>query len=593
MAESYWNQGLGRRFSRRRALTATGGAAAAALLAACGGSDTPDDASKTSSLIVPVVDETKNVKRGGIYKEARPTPATLDPHLLGGHVSETQHAYSTLFRIADGHMKDTDYSIEGELVESWELSADKLTLTGKLTQNANFAPLPPINGRRVEMQDILFSWERFRTLGARRSDVVNEANPDAPVVSLTSPDDRTIVIKFKEPNATALALLASASPGALNIIPREAESPRVLDLRSMSLGSGPFYMSELKPSVGMSFKKNPGFKWDKRDVPYIEGIEYYDVSEYAALLAQFKAGALWAFSGGVRAEDVLNTKRDVPELILMDSGIATSATRGFFGHNPDSPFKDERVRQAWVLTWDRDLFIDVIYNVSKFAQGGLQMETAWAGALPASDSGWYINPKSKEFGPNAKYFEHSPSEAKKLLTAAGYPNGLDTSLYYATTFPVWFYQQSEILIGMVRDSALFRPTIHEVNYQTDWNTTFRYNRGKFSGAGFVRDTGAPHPVNNLFYHYHTNGGANFGGDSTMDDLLVKAQREFDTKRAMTLAHEVQRYEGGKAFYPLAGGASSLTLSWPVERNKGVWNGGSNRNKALIWMDQEKPPIKRA
>jgi hypothetical protein len=155
-----------------------------------------------------------------------------------------------------------------------------------------------------------------------------------------------------------------------------------------------------------------------------------------------------------------------------------------------------------------------------------------------------------------------------LLTAAGYPNGLDTSLYYATTFPVWFYQQSEILIGMVRDSALFRPTIHEVNYQTDWNTTFRYNRGKFSGAGFVRDTGAPHPVNNLFYHYHTNGGANFGGDSTMDDLLVKAQREFDTKRAMTLAHEVQRYEE-KGLLPARRWRQQLTLSWPVDATRAL------------------------
>ena len=35
-----------------------------------------------------------------------------------------------------------------------------------------------------------------------------------------------------------------------------------------------------------------------------------------------------------------------------------------------SPFLDERVRQAFSMAWDRDLFIDAFYNVSKFEAAG-------------------------------------------------------------------------------------------------------------------------------------------------------------------------------------------------------------------------------
>ena len=50
---------------------------------------------------------------------------------------------------------------------------------------------------------------------------------------------------------------------------------------------------------------------------------------------------------------------------------------------------------------------------------------AWNTALNASQEGWWLDPKDAKFGPNAKYFQHNPAEAKKLLAAAGYANGFE------------------------------------------------------------------------------------------------------------------------------------------------------------------------
>src|SRR5262249_37676823 len=154
-------------------------------------------------------------------------------------------------------------------------------------------------------------------------------------------------------------------------VPKEAADPKVLDLRRQQCGSGPWYLDNYQPSVGFTFKKNPGYKQDKRDLPYVDQVEYPIVPEYAAGLAQFKAGAIYQYP--VNAEDQLQTKKDVSTLEMLATSITSAGTRLLFGQQDASPFKDERVRQAWSMSRDRDLFIDVIYNVSKFQNDGVPM----------------------------------------------------------------------------------------------------------------------------------------------------------------------------------------------------------------------------
>jgi peptide/nickel transport system substrate-binding protein len=139
---NYWHKVLNRRLTRRRALAATGATAgAAAFLAACGGDDGGSGTSGDSSgLLAGTTDETKSVKRGGSFTAIQVTPVTLDPHLSGGQVAHSWHAYSQLFRLKEGYMEPSSGDFEGELAESYEFSADRLTLTVKLKPGVLFAP---------------------------------------------------------------------------------------------------------------------------------------------------------------------------------------------------------------------------------------------------------------------------------------------------------------------------------------------------------------------------------------------------------------------------------------------------------------------
>ena len=80
------------------------------------------------------------------------------------------------------------------------------------------------------------------------------------------------MIKLKEPNSTVLAQLGAIFPGVFFIVPKEAENPAVLDLKAVGAGSGPFYLSTFNSTANRTYKRNPGFKKDKRNVPYMDEV---------------------------------------------------------------------------------------------------------------------------------------------------------------------------------------------------------------------------------------------------------------------------------------------------------------------------------
>jgi peptide/nickel transport system substrate-binding protein len=183
-------------------------------------------------------------------------------------------------------------------------------------------------------------------------------------------------------------------------------------------------------------KRHDGF-WDK-DWALVDQIDLPIISEYAAALAQLKAGNIYSMgthsnSGLAAQEDILPLKRDEPRISIYQSEFAYPGVNTFnFGWLPEgkSPFLDERVRQAVSMSWNRDLFLDTMLNITTFEAEGVPVESRWNTALTANLKGWWLDPKAKDFGPNARYLQHDIAEAKKLLAAAGYPNGFETISSY-------------------------------------------------------------------------------------------------------------------------------------------------------------------
>jgi ABC-type transport system substrate-binding protein len=629
---NYWQKFSRQRIGRRRVLAAASSAGlGAAFLAACGGDDessspgtgttgttgsgaTPSPngggtsptgstggsaTGASSSLLTPIVDETADVIRGGRFVAvATGDILGFDPHTTdaaSGTVVEP--TYSTLWLQKAGHLGRPEGVIEGDVVESWEISPDRLTITAKLNTNAHFSPLEPTNGRRVDAHDVLFSWERVLNLSGQAPSLANDLSPSAPIASMEAADDETLVINLAQPNATVLALLTVNFQGNMLIGPKEGADPAVLNLSTTSRGSGPWYLSENVPGVSYTFKRNPGFGQDERNVPYLDEVHHPVVPEYASALAQFRAGnvvALGTQGTGVAAEDILPLKRDVNELLVMQSDFQTPVMRPFFGVADSSPFKDQRLRQAFQMTWDRDLFADVYFNVDNFEKEGLAVETAWETALQSDAwSGWFLDGKSEDFGPNSRFLRQNLAEARKLVEAAGFPDGAPIAVKSPTNLGAQasFDRALEIVLGMALDSGLFS---NEKREQMPWVPDFiqqvNSKKGQIDGVAFTQSRLTFDPTNYLRLWYHPAGQRVQGTDSTFEELLDRAVAEFDDQERMALIHEVQRHEAENVFFPRIAGATSFRIHWPALRNVNVWQGGTARNNCTVFLDSSKPPL---
>jgi ABC-type transport system substrate-binding protein len=605
MDRGYWNQVLRQRTSRRRAIAASGAAGLGGLLlAACGGSDGGGDGgAETGGLLSKPVDTTKQAKVGGIFKgEISAEPQTMDPYFtsLSG-ATRGSRMQARLFQFIPGITKPSSGEIEGDLFKSYEVSTDGLTITGKMNMNAHWDPRAPTNGRVVDSSDVVFSAARHKSVGSQRIDYWNELSSAAPIASMTAIDKETVQIKLAEPAAGIIAQLTSTGSGHFQVMPKESDGG--YDVRIESRSAGPYLLWDHKTGIGSTYKRNPGHHFP---YPYMETLELPIVIEYAAALAQFKAGAIYQLTASnVTADDILPTKRDVPDLTLIPTEIGANTVRILFGFQDgnDSPFRDIRLRQAFSYATDRDLFIDAVYNVSGFEKEGLTMNTAWNTALAATNEGWWLDPKSKDFGDTAKYLQHNIAEAKKLVQAASGSPSMDINAYYVTTSEYGrdFPKHVEIILGMIREAGLNAKT-NPVGFTTDWRPKFADIHGDHPGVAFRIDNGRPDPGDNLFSHYNSkaalfqgftpDGKSTFAGDPKMDDWTTKMRREFDTKKRIALAQELQKYEAQMQYWPLApGGANSFRLAWPCIQNFGVYTGGRDQ-LVYEWIDETKPPFKK-
>jgi ABC-type transport system substrate-binding protein len=603
---NYWSTVLSRRLSRRRAIAATGSAAAAALfLAACGGDD---EGGESVGLITKPEDTTKSAKKGGTLKLVQHADVPwLDPGMASQPASVLHpYVYSQMLRLEPGHMKSSEARPVPDIMESWEFSPDGLTMTMKLRQGVKWHNKAPVNGRALDIDDIVFSWRRMAEKGSIRPFIVNAVNPGAPVLSFTATDRNTITVKLKEPTSYITAIFAYQST-CIPLLPKETDS--TFDARTDQIGTGPFVLEKYTPSQGFVYVKNPDY-YDKT-FPNVDRVEIPILTEYAARLAQFKAGNVHAATifTRVNGEDIAVTKKDVPALDVYEEGFSGgAAVKTAFNWLPEakSPWLDERVRQAYSMSIDRDAFIDAAFNVSRFEAEGLPVNTAWNTVVIPANAPYWLDPKDSSFGPNAKYFQHDVAGAKQLLSAAGHASGIQfVSAFPEQGYPPTFIQQHDIISGMIKEAG-FQAQYRPINVLTEFNNGYRDASGQVDavtykiGAGFAQDA-----VARIVYELDPRGGINFfgfsasgrndkSGDPVINSLIDKAKAELDEKKRVAITHDIVREMGKKQWMTVwPGTASGFYMAWPAVKNFQVWREdreGCRAPASYWWLDQSKAPF---
>jgi peptide/nickel transport system substrate-binding protein len=589
---------------------------ASALLAACGGDDNNgsggagSDGSGGSSLIKEPVDTSKSAVRGGTLSlSSNFDIGSFDPTLSVPQLNEPfGNAMGKLFAMKPGHLEPPNGDMEGEVAEAIEYSPDGLTATIKLHPNMSWHPIAPVNGRAVDADDIKFSWKLFSEKSTYRNLVVNSVSPLAPVTSSQVTDDRTLVLKLAFPTQLE-PLFAFAVSGGLWMVPKEGDGG--YDLRNKMIGLGPFYLAEYVPSSKFTYKRFDKY-WDIKNRPYLDGTDQVILPEAATRLAQFQAGNIYFTNGGgsiPTQDDVMTTLSATPKLEVYQDDYQDGFTFIMFGWSEGNAWRDERVRQAFSMSIDRDTFLRVRGNADKFEAAGIPFDTRWHTAVAAGAyEGYWLDPRGKDFGENAKYFAHNIEEAKKLLSAAGHANGVQATANIAGNNAYGAAgTDQEIMSGMAAEAG-FHFTMNERNFQTDYIPNVRDAGGKFEGwtlrgsaTGLMADIMARliaefHSKGSIFetIGFDAKGVGDASGDPKLDADLEKALKERDLNKKKALIWDIQRYIAKTQYtgrHP--GTARPLRMNWPALQNVNVFRGAHQQQNHRFWLDQTLPPIKNA
>ncbi|MGE0059213.1 MAG: ABC transporter substrate-binding protein [Dehalococcoidia bacterium] len=597
--QGYWQ----RRLTRRRVLAGSAGGTGllALTILGCGGDDSGGSGEKVTSRVTAPRNLTAEAKRGGIFQGMVATDeTTLDPLASsrgGGAGGPALPAYGRMLQEKPS-IGTPVQKIEGDIAESWELSADNLSLTMKIRADAKFDPRPPTNGRNVTAEDVVFSLNKFFAQSPYASQLSYKVDPTSPVESVEAIDARTVKYKLAFPWSPLLATMAL---GNHLIMPKEADGG--FDPKREIRGSSKWMLTEYQPSSVFKWRKNPNY-WNK-EYPFLEGYDTPIIPEYATRVSQFRAKAIWDANAtfNLNAGDVIDMANSLPDAVLYAGITSPSITSIAFGSKPGSPWFDQRMRQAVSLSLDREAWALADSGGDLYGAAGIPFPLTISSNISSFWGDYWIDPTSSKMGEGAKFYKHDPAEAKKLVSAAGFPNGLDVPAQVASSTHA-SPQVAEQLGNMMRDAGI-KLSINVVDY----NSVFLPKiwvpgavKGDYDGLTFGNSGGSQgHIMSYLYIDWHTKGSFTAArrwdaGQDKIDQMIEKGLKEFDAQKQKQIVWDIQKelatYMSGVTY---TYGRAPFTMAWPWVQNYNVYQttagssygpqGGAGYD--FIWYDESK------
>jgi peptide/nickel transport system substrate-binding protein len=376
-----------------------------------------------------------NPKRGGILRTAwSATTAHYDIH-QGGNNNILIQTYDGL--IHKNLMTGLRGIVPG-LATKWEASPDGKTYTFTLREGVKFH-----DGTPFTSADVVATFTRIINPPSGMVSVFKDEL--AQVAGVDAPDAKTARFTLKAPWAPFLEVIASPS---MIVYPKKAIDDNGGDLRKVvAPGTGPHRFKDYKTGEQWTLERNPSY-WNP-ELPYIDGIEALHVpawNDRAAAVMTEQANFSWNVSPQLW-EDAI--KR--PD--LGGSQIPCLNSHTVMINNTRKPFDDPRVRRAIHLAVSRQ-----------------NMFTAISTQEPVFLSRWM--PYASPFSPPSSELENLPgyrsdkdadvAEAKKLLEAAGFPNGFENVEIVTPSVAQWAEINTPAFQDELKKTLNIRATIRTV-----------------------------------------------------------------------------------------------------------------------------------
>ena len=601
---NYWASQV----SRRRLLAGTGTAGMAGLfLAACGGSSSNNNNTNSGAAPKPSASVAaapasataavrgSTVVSGGFTSAPSPTIPAQTP-VRGGRTVRSFTGDPVNFDIHSGisflnvefidywHSKLVRYDyratppyknggevVIGELASSWEAAPDNASWTFHLKPGMKFHNKPPVNGRVLTADDVKWTWERALSPGH----VVEEWAWLTVYDKIEAIDANTVKFTLKAPNGR---LPQDMECYQTYVLPREADEKIGLDkIEGATIGAGPWLFDSYQPGSRWVGKANPDYKAFP-GVPYLDQNIALIIASGAPAEAAFRAKQI-DIGGAATPANIPALKASNPDIQWHQGWYAATSTNVLVMNVAEPPFNDIRVRHAVSMAIDRDSWLKTPF----YAAGG-KLES---GPVTWGEGDWKLDPS--QLGTAGQWLKYDPQQAKQLLAAAGFPNGLTTTLSQTPQYGADSTAQGELMqqfLGKVGITA----NIATIEYSQWIATTYL---GQFHGLMWGPDNldRLSQQMLSRFASWSTRNHGNVKDPNT-DKMLADWRAISDTQKSKQAAWDIQKYLADQSYWVFAPQGTSNSAWQPYLKNfegETVFDYENGFRNAFLWTD----PVQKA
>ena len=420
------------------------------------------------------------------------------------------------------------YAVEPEIAQKWE-QPSPTDYVFHLQPGVKWQNKPPVNGRPLTVDDVVWSLERARTNDPRFISRSYLASVDR----IEAPDKATVRITTKGPDAVTLKKLSDDN---LAILAREViEKYAKLSTAEAVVGTGPFVMKTLEEGVGAEYVRNPDY-W-KPGLPYLDGFRTKDLEDSLAAWSAFLSGQLdVALAPGSAVEQYL--AKQAPG--FSPDWFADDTVAFLYPNLQRKPMDDARIVRALRLLIDHDEFIKA-WAEAQYGRG------RYGSIFPTALSAWDLT--DDEYRSHLEWKQPKDAAVKEglaLLSAAGFSkesplrftlDALNAQQYQVGAQLVQA-QWQRLGQGVVDIKLNFSDSPTALKIKVNRSFTYAY----FGNSGGLADPDAW-----LSASYHSGGSLNFMGlsDSKLDAMIDKQRTIFDEPKRKLLVKQIVQYMIGQ------------------------------------------------
>jgi oligopeptide transport system substrate-binding protein len=436
-------------------------------------------------------------------------PRTYDPATTYG--SGDKRAFSGLVSL------DPRLNLTPDIAERWDISPDGTVYTFHLRANAKFH-----DGRAVTAQDFVYSWERAAspetgsdTVLTYLGDIVGVREMNAGkadhISGLKVIDERTLQVTIDAPKSYFPMKLTY--PTAFVVDKADVESGE--DWYRRPNGTGPYKLSEWLPKERIVYERNMDFYLGAPSIPYVV------INMYAGVgFRLYESGEIDITGIPLYSVDRFT---DPNEPMRNEVLTGVNLCTGYVVFDVDKPpFDDPKVRQAFSMAFDRQKYIDVLYN---------------GRALPAI--GVYP-PGLPGFNIDLKGLPYDPEAARKLLAESKYGTSLPPIVFTDAGYGSDVGADVAAMVQMWQQNLGVQIIIENLEPNFYLEQIYAGNHGQLMSTGWCADY--PDPENFADVLFHTGSAQNNGhySNPALDTLLEQARTERDVTKRIALYQQAEQ-----------------------------------------------------